>query len=200
MKSAWEEASQLMSLCLQIDLASWTYKLNLQIKLENWTLRFPQHVSSSAPVPQWQEHLQSIQATDQFGILRLPRCKVARLGYPANFGWLVFFWFCWFWRYSLEGHLVPELILDQLRMFRMHLIDYHVGNLGEENQEKNDFAVHLMNSNIIFSISETYLQVSVDQPVHLKIIVILSKRINQRLRNLETLICCMISILMRSDL
>ena len=41
-----------------------------------------------------------------------------------------------YWWYSLEGHLVPELILDQLRMFRMHLINYHVGNLGEENQEQ----------------------------------------------------------------
>ena len=68
---------------------------------------------------------------DQFGILQLPRCKVARQGYPANFGVQVLYF-----RTVFDGHLVPELILDQLWMFRMHLINYHVGNLGDENQEE----------------------------------------------------------------
>ena len=64
----------------------------------------------------------------------------------------------------------------------MHLIDYHVGNLGEEKMML-----------LFIIIIGTYLQVSVNQPVHLKIIIVLSKRIDKGLCNLEVFISYVIA-------
>ena len=79
------------------------------------------------PAPRWQGHQQLIQARDQFGILRLPRCKAIHPGCPAHFVVGI----CQLWC-TLDAHLVPELVFYQLWMFSMHLIHDEVGNLGIE--------------------------------------------------------------------